>query len=98
MAKKAKKKKSAKVAKGVKAAKVAKVAKAVKSAAKKVAEAAKANGDRLLNFKCRSAEYETMKKHAKKYAGGNLSAWVRFACVNAKPTPGQEKLFAEGVY
>lgn len=108
MAKKAKKKKPAKAAKPKpkkkSAPKAASKTKAKKRPAKVEAEKAKkakspdVPEQRLLNFKVFSTEYETMKKLARKHAGGNLSAWVRFACVNAKPTAVQQTRFDHGDY
>lgn len=38
------------------------------------------------NFKASKAEYSEIKKNAKKFAGGNISLWLRTAGQRFKPT------------
>lgn len=38
-----------------------------------------------LNLKLAQWELDEIKKNAEKYAGGNLSAWVRYAAMKTKP-------------
>lgn len=45
-----------------------------------------AGGGHQIGFKIPNADFVKAKKNAKTYANGRLSAWMRFAAVNAKPT------------
>lgn len=38
-----------------------------------------------INFKVSEYELKLMKKQAKKYAGGNLSAWLKYATTKLAP-------------
>lgn len=57
--------------------------KIVKKAAKKSKPAKKALP--LLNMKCSSKDRKVLEAKAKKHAGGNLSAWLRYAGSNYVP-------------
>jgi len=40
----------------------------------------------IFNIKMSKKESDKMKANAKKFAGGNCSAWIRYACMNFVPT------------
>lgn len=40
---------------------------------------------KLINFKATEEEEKAILANAKKYAGGNMSAWIRFASQNFIP-------------
>ena len=39
----------------------------------------------LVNFRVTKGELEEIKALAKKYAGGNLTAWLKYTAINYKP-------------
>lgn len=41
---------------------------------------------KLLNFKATEAERKAIQANADKYAGGSISAWLRFAGTKCKPS------------
>lgn len=45
----------------------------------------KAKKDKLINLKITSAEREAIQKNADRYAGGNISKWLRYAGAHLKP-------------
>lgn len=69
--------KKAKVRPAKKSAKKKVVKKAAKKAVKKAVKTSKAR--HLVNFKIDNAEQKLLMQRAKKYAKGNLSAWLRHA-------------------
>ena len=47
----------------------------------------KKEGDlKLVNFRATQEDIKIIKKMAKKYAKGNVSAWLRYVAMNYKPT------------
>ena len=38
-----------------------------------------------VNFRATKDELDKIKKLAKKYAGGNLTAWLKYTAINYKP-------------
>lgn len=45
----------------------------------------------LMNFKVSKAEIKTIEANALLFAGGNVSAWLRYAAMNYKPKKGELK-------
>ena len=45
----------------------------------------KVNKNRILSISVSPSELRTIKKLAQKYAGGNVSAWIRYCAINYKP-------------
>lgn len=45
----------------------------------------KVNKHRILSLSVSPSELRTIKKLAGKYAGGNVSAWIRYCAINYKP-------------
>lgn len=41
---------------------------------------------KLVNFKVTAEELELIRENAKRFAKGNMSAWVRLAAIQARPT------------
>lgn len=41
---------------------------------------------KLVNFKAKDSELRIMEKNAKKYAGGNVSHWIRHSAMNYVPS------------
>ena len=39
----------------------------------------------LVNFRVTKDELEEIKSLAKKYAGGNMTAWLKYTAINYKP-------------
>lgn len=44
----------------------------------------KSDATKLINFRCTETEFQIMKSNADRFAGGNLSAWIRYACIELK--------------
>jgi hypothetical protein len=65
-----------------------KMPKAKKKPAKKAAKKA-VSALSLLNLKVSKADRDALNAQAKKYAKGNLSAWLRFAGTQFKPKKSQ---------
>lgn len=47
--------------------------------------ATKRKGDDLFNLRLSTTDRKRIRQAAKKYAKGNMSAWLRFAAVSFKP-------------
>ena len=63
--------------------------KPAKKAARKAVKKAVTSGLSLLNLKVSKADRAALNAQAKKYAQGNLSAWLRFAGTQFKPKKSQ---------
>lgn len=81
------------------------VAKAVGKKAAKPKAAPKAatkkkfdDGGRLVNVKVWPNEKKIIIAKAKKYTGGNVSSWLRFAALKCVPSATEAKRLAEGEY
>lgn len=41
--------------------------------------------NKIRNFKAKPSEFKTIEANAKKYAGGNVSHWIRHSAMNYVP-------------